>query len=153
MKFLLASLIIFSSFVFAHDSCNSCNTCNHDHHHVKERIIYKEKIKWKTRWRTQYIYVEKPSKPKVKVVRKTKVKTKIKKVYVKPETKKNSISLLGIAARTGTDVQEENNNTEVKKEYETDFGLMYQRDISESIRLSISGSLRGTGALGVGFNF
>lgn len=163
MKFLSLLLVFMSFNVFSHierrcerNCYNRCETRQpiHCHEHKREEV---KKPKPEIKWRTKYVYVNVPQAPKkakpVKPKVITKVKTKIKKVYVKPKRKKNSISLLGVAAKTDYEVIESATSTDVDKQYEADFGVMYQRDVSESIRFSIGGTVNGTGMIGLGWNY
>ena len=73
----------------------------------------------------------------------------------KAEANRNSISLIGGATNTKIEISPVPNLpiAEVKNKHELDLGVMYQRDLSDELRLSIQGTLRESVYLGVGYNF
>jgi len=80
------------------------------------------------------------------------LKAKTKK---KDEAKKNSLSLVGGATKTGVAVTPVPNLplAEVNTEHQLDVGVMYQRDVSDEVRLSIQATVRKNVYLGIGYNF
>jgi len=80
--------------------------------------------------------------------------TKTVVVEVQAPKKRNNISLLGVANPTNLQVTNQGGgNYSYQNSYQADAGLMYQRDLSDSIRGSLGGTVRGTAFLGLGLNF
>lgn len=119
-------------------------TCNLKQESKVDCVCNKPKtiVKYKTKYKTKYVD---------RVIKKPVVKKVVKKVYVKKKPKVNSLSLLGHYGRFSYELQD--GGTRVSEEFQPDVGIMYQRDVSDSFRLSIGGTVRGTGTIGVGYNW
>lgn len=86
------------------------------------------------------------------VVTKTKVETQTV-VLEKNNEYRNSLSLLAGASATDLDSETRRNRFRAETDYEPDFGLMFQRDLTSRIRGSIGVTIQGSGYLGLGLNF
>lgn len=73
--------------------------------------------------------------------------------HVEKSGNRNSISLLGLATPTRLITEDSGSSYKAYTKYQADVGLMYQRDLSQSIRGSIGASIRGNALLGLGYNF
>lgn len=67
--------------------------------------------------------------------------------------RKNSVSVLGGVNPTALKTTQTGSSYKAKTEYESDFGLMYQRDLSERFRATGQITIQGAGFLGIGYNF
>lgn len=76
---------------------------------------------------------------------------KIKEVEV--DARKNSVSFLAGVNPTKLVTETTPSSLKSHTEYEADFGLMYQRDLSRKTRFSIGVTVQGAGLLGIGYNF
>ena len=82
------------------------------------------------------------------------VVTKTVVVVREASKKKNSISLLGGVSPTSLSVTNNGGgNYSYQNNYQADAGLMFQRDLSDSIRGTLGGTVRGNAFLGLGLNF
>jgi Zincin-like metallopeptidase len=67
--------------------------------------------------------------------------------------RKNSLSIIGMATPIGLNVTGDSTGLQANTYYQADVGLMYQRDLSDTVRGSIGIATRGNALVGVGYNF
>lgn len=104
--------------------------------HVKVKKVYVEKIVYVDK----VVYVDRPT-------------TKTEYVTVDQYPDRNSVSLLGLATPTGLKVESSDATHKASTYYQPDLGLMYQRDLTDSLRGTIGATLKGNAMLGLGYNF
>jgi len=140
MKYFIILTIFVSSLVKA-DQCTlvTCNDVSKD----KRDCVVKEECSPKIR------------KLKAEIARLQKENEALKVAYTNLRTEHaivHAVSLLVGASKTSLNTQTNTNNFTARTDYETDLGLMFQRDFTR-FRGSFGATINGTLLLGAGFTF
>jgi len=153
MKYFIILTIFVSSLVKA-DQCTlvTCNDVSKD----KRDCVVKEECSPKIRKLKAEIARLQKENEALKVAY-TNLRTEHAIVHIEnnpPEVVeyKNAVSLLVGASKTSLNTQTNTNNFTARTDYETDLGLMFQRDFTR-FRGSFGATINGTLLLGAGFTF